>query len=221
MSNGPLVQIWQVGVDAARATRAWSLLNKQERERISRFRQPQDQLRHAISRGALRSILGDLLQCRPSEVHIAAGPNGKPEIPASPLHFNCSHSGGQVFVAVSQGLQVGVDVERMDRRVALEGVMGELGSASEIAAFLAIEETARPHAFFSWWTRKEAYMKGLGYGLLGDVRGVTAWDGTDAPLRLGHWSIHSLEAPAGYRAALAVETAQEIDIQQRAYAWPD
>jgi phosphopantetheinyl transferase len=70
--------------------------------------------------------------------------------------------------------------------------------------------------FFALWTLKEALLKGLGTGLLGDnlsrvdMHRALTEDGPD-PLMYSEgggkrvWAMHPLPAPEGYAAALAVE----------------
>ena len=75
----------------------------------------------------------------------------------------------------------------------------------------------RERAFFRCWTRKEAYVKALGKGL------SIALNSFDALIHAGHtgrrlarsadapegtyWWLADLDAPEGYMAAVAVETA--------------
>src|SRR5207244_12695446 len=88
-------------------------------------------------------------------------------------------------------------------------------SPAEVAALRALPEVQRPEAFFTCWTRKEAFIKAKGQGLslplcqfdvsLGAAASslllATRWDPADAP----RWSLRNLPAPATYRAALAAE----------------
>lgn len=218
-----LVRLWQIHVDADTGTRAWGLLTDQERQRMERFRLEMDRLRFTISRGALRAILAPLLGRQPAEVPFGAGPHGKPTIAGTNFEFNCSHAGSLVLIALTRGRQVGVDVEPLDRRVEYEEIMHQHGSAEEITAFAETDPHQRRQAFFCWWTRKEAYFKGLGCGLLGDLRGITTWAGSSAPLQVGGWCIHSLPTAAGHQAALAVEAEnlreEAIRIERPEWLW--
>jgi 4'-phosphopantetheinyl transferase len=64
--------------------------------------------------------------------------------------------------------------------------------ALELAQSAAAE---RWHAFYRYWSRKEAYAKARGEGLTLALRDGAA---TDA-----EWRLHDLAAPAGYAAAIA------------------
>jgi 4'-phosphopantetheinyl transferase len=76
-------------------------------------------------------------------------------------------------------------------------------------------EGNRKKAFFNCWTRKEAYLKGIGAGLSHPLNKFDVTLTPGAPARLlrvegdskatSHWSIQDLEPAAGVAAAFAVE----------------
>jgi len=87
-------------------------------------------------------------------------------------------------------------------------------AAEERRAYQACAEADRPKAFFTLWTRKEAYVKalGLGLGMAFDAFAVSQ----DSPARVlrRHAPASSpavdlwdIPAPAGYAAALAGQVA--------------
>jgi len=91
---------------------------------------------------ALREVLARYLDEDPAEIELREGPHGKPALadPSSPLRFNLSHSGDLALVAVTQGREVGVDIQKI-----------------------------KPHrdiAFYKAWARREAVVKCVGTGLL-------------------------------------------------------
>lgn len=94
---------------------------------------------------------------------------GKPYFPGCPgLHFNLSHSGGLCLCAVGDG-PVGVDIELVRPRRALEDLGARAFSAPELAWFTRRGGTLED--FYTLWTRKEALAKFTGEGIA-DVRGV-------------------------------------------------
>jgi 4'-phosphopantetheinyl transferase len=111
----------------------------------------------AVARGALRALVGERLGVAPDRVELAAGPHGKPEVPDARLRFNLSHSGE---LALIDGFEVGVDVERLDRRArAVERTL----TAAERAALDGVAD--RHAALLRVWCRKEALAKAIGGGL--------------------------------------------------------
>lgn len=86
---------------------------------------------------------------------------GKPYFPSFPgLHFNLSHSGSWVLCAVSQA-PVGVDIEGIRPRG--PSLPRYALSEKEYAQFRRMGEDWP--AFYSLWTRKEAWCKYTGQGL--------------------------------------------------------
>lgn len=86
---------------------------------------------------------------------------GKPYLEGRPIDFNLSHTRGGVTVLLGRG-ELGVDVERADRRVDVERV----GVRSFTHAELRWVRSGDPNErFIRMWTLKEAYMKARGLGL--------------------------------------------------------
>lgn len=114
-----------------------------------------------------RAALDALLQAYAgAPVRIATGANGKPLAADHPqLDFNLSHTGSTAVFAFARAQPLGVDVERRDRRVAVEGIARRFFAASEAAALAALATERRHDAFIDLWTCKEAVLKARGEGL--------------------------------------------------------
>jgi 4'-phosphopantetheinyl transferase len=80
------------------------------------------------------------------------------------LEFNCSKSVDVVICAVTRGIPVGVDIERVDRRVP-QGIAEATFAASEKAALAALPQHEQGKRFYTYWTLKESYLKARGLGL--------------------------------------------------------
>jgi 4'-phosphopantetheinyl transferase len=123
--------------------------------------------------------------------------------------------------ALAWDREVGIDLEsatRLKRDVdGLAGLAARVLSARELTIWQALPETAREAAFLRAWTRKEAYAKATGRGLLEQlIRTGVALDAAApqssltlrSPQEGGttrDWVLHDLPAPDGFAAALAVE----------------
>jgi 4'-phosphopantetheinyl transferase len=212
--------VWRVRADVPEAEddRWRRLLAGPERERLARFHFAADARREAVSRGALRILLGAYLGRPPDDVAFATEAKGKPVLAGAAagarIEFNVSHSGEWVLLAFARGRRVGVDLERW-RAIDAEQILRDFFLPEEVAEWLEWPAAARPAAFFRAWTLKEAYLKATGAGLSQPLRSfrvrlapgaapALAWgEGDDgAPER---WSLASLEVAAGYSAALAAE----------------
>jgi len=142
------------------------VLSASERERLTRYRNGAAAGRYVITRSLVRSVLGDHLSLPPSEVQISQTDFGKPVV-AGALHFNVSHSGDLVLLALSADRAVGIDVERcrgVERVSAL--VARWLTSAEQQDVARRVDGGADlSEAFLRVWSLKEARLKALGVGI--------------------------------------------------------
>lgn len=135
----------------------------------------------AHSNDTQRSLLGELLarhllhkatgESLPDEA-FTAGEKGKPAHDGfRGIHFNITHSGDWVAVAISSGC-VGVDVERM--RKIPEGVARRFFSEAENQWLDSSKtEAERKDIFFTLWTLKESFLKAIGKGLTKSLSSFT------------------------------------------------
>lgn len=213
------VHVWRLALDepAARFARLAGRLSPDEQQRATRFRFERDRRRFAIARGSLREILADYLGEEPERLRFAEGPHGKPALGEphrdSGLRFNLSHSEALALCAVTRGREVGVDVEAVRPLPDADALAERFLSAAERAALGALPGARRLEAFFRCWTRKEAYLKAVGAGLLQPLDGFDvslAEKDHDCLLRVSanpaeasRWSVRSLDLGSGYAAAIA------------------
>ncbi|MFF9852787.1 4'-phosphopantetheinyl transferase family protein [Streptomyces litmocidini] len=194
-------------------TMATGELDENERRRADAFLRPSDRLQYVAAHIALRRLLAAYTGVAPERVRLGGDPacdhGGRRARPAMldapiPLHFSLSHSHGLVLFGVA-ATPVGVDVQRVPSPVTAGLCLPRLHPAEqEELARLPDEE--RPSAFGRLWTRKEAYLKGLGTGLgrspaadyLGERRGAAA------PVRPSGWIVRNLPTAPGHVAAAAV-----------------
>lgn len=213
------VHIWLANVPelAPRASYFDELIDAGERARLDAFRLSADQLRHLVTRGVLRSLASHYLAAPATALRFAQGPFGKPALHDDPeLTFNVSHSGDIVLLAFAREGDIGVDVERWnarlgdpDRRRLAESVF----SITERAAIRALSSPAeRERAFYTLWSRKEAYLKGTGAGISGGLSHVDlSIDGSARVIddrqdanAVERWTLRDLDVGAGYSAAVAL-----------------
>lgn len=182
-----------------RELRAW--LSAAERARAERFVFELHRRRFVAARGMLREALAAELGVEPAAVGFEHGPRGKPRLVRGldpELGFNVSHAQDRALFAIARGLELGVDIEALREDVDHAAIARRFFSPRERDALLALPDTARAAAFFTIWTRKEAYVKLLGGGL---AIPLDSFDVTlDADERV---EIFSLDAPPGFVAALA------------------
>ncbi len=121
--------------------------------------------------------------------------------------------GDLAVIAVTEGCELGVDVEYVRRVPDIEKIAERFFAAEEAAELMALPEVDRSQGFFNCWTRKEAYIKAVGDGFavpLDSFR-VTLQPGVAARLlELGGsveaarcWTMHDFIPAPEYIGALA------------------
>ena len=217
------VHVWQTSLEQPHGIvgRLRQLLSADEHARATRFHFDKDRRHFIVTRGTLRLLLGRYLAIAPADLRFAYADQGKPSVllePAqqpTPLKFNLAHSGGVAVYAFTLVGEIGVDLEQINPQFSGDDIARRFFSASEVACLEQLPADARALAFFTCWTRKEAFIKAKGMGLsLGldqfDVTLApdqkeevlrTRWDESEA----GRWSLRALDIGAGYVGAVALE----------------
>lgn len=209
--------MWRVRLDAGDA-RLRALLSPQEQLRADAFAFALLRDRYTTAHGMLRWILGYYSEQLPSSLVFTAGPFGKPALgngDATNLRFNLSHSGNMALVGVALADEIGVDVEHWNDRFGVAELAPRVFSRAEYLALRTLDaESALREGFYAAWTRKEAYMKATGHGITRgfDHFDVTLLPGVPAALLADRldvtatsaWRMQSLDAGAGYSAAVVV-----------------
>lgn len=210
------VHVWRVDLEQPEDVvhQFRGTLENDEIHRADRFHFEKDRRAFAVSRGFLRHVIGRYSQTRPAELRFSYGPYGKPALSGEhSLRFNMSHSRGVALVAVTEGRELGVDVEYIRADFASEDIARRFFSPLEVEAFNVLPGELRVAAFFRCWARKEAYIKAIGRGLSQPLDGfdVTLAPGTPAALLradeddTSRWSLADIDVGEEYAGALVVE----------------
>jgi 4'-phosphopantetheinyl transferase len=180
-------------------------LSPQERRRADRLHRPLDRARFLAARGWLRRLLASRLLCAPGEVRIVTGDGGKPALAGSDLCFSAARSAGIALYATSWRMDVGVDIEAFRATADVDGIAARFFSPAERRALASLPPAQRLAASFQCWTRKEAYVKGIGAGLAFPLRTVDVWAGGRQRVMVSGWSVHQVDVAPGFAAAVAGE----------------
>ncbi|HEY7429519.1 MAG TPA: 4'-phosphopantetheinyl transferase superfamily protein [Streptosporangiaceae bacterium] len=198
------VHAWLVDLDTWPATRA--VLAASERDRSASYLRPQDGVRFAASRGAVRVILSAYLGCEPERVRFADDGGGQPRLAAGhSLQFSVSRSGDIALLAVSPD-PVGADLERVRPRPGLADLVTARFPAAEAACVAAGCAGSPTRSFYRHWVAKEAYIKATGRGLA-VLRDAELECGPAPVIRFRGmaepgWKVSLTEALPGYAAAI-------------------
>jgi len=231
--NADEVHVWRASLmmREEEMTTLLRTLSEEELIRAYRFRFPRDRARFIGARGILREILGRYLHTPPERVRFGYNAYGKPELldaeERERLRFNLSHAGRVALFAVTEGHEVGVDVEALRDDVPCEELAAGFFSRGEVQALAALPAKARTRAFYNCWTRKEAYVKarGMGLSLPLDCFDVSLAPGEPAALLAtrgdepdaARWSLLEIDVGTNHVAAVALEGG---GWRLRRWLWP-
>ena len=217
------VHVWCASLDVPPGTssRMYATLTPDERDRSARFRFGRDRQHFIVAHGVLRDLLGRYLETDAGRIRYVYNTCGKPRLApelGSRITFNLSHSAGLALVAITADANVGVDLEYVRPQSDHAEIARRFFSRVEVEHLMALPNDLYAEAFFSCWTRKEAYLKACGEGL------ATPLDSFSVPLtidpsqtaaefrpaatsivRAKRWSFHTLRPASGYLGSLAIE----------------
>ncbi len=200
------------------------LMDPSETRKHDRYRFEKDRHTCLITRALARTVLSRYTG-RPAEsLGFTRNSYGRPELvqddfgygagEASGLRFNLSHTHGLVACAVARGADVGVDVERIDRKTLNLDIADRFFSGKEAAELRSRPLETRARRFMEYWTLKESYIKARGMGLSipldsfsfnlmekGRVSVSFEDAGLDSP---EHWKFFLLDPGKGFRVAVSV-----------------
>jgi 4'-phosphopantetheinyl transferase len=194
-------------------------LSDDEVLRANHFHFEQDRRRFVAGRSVLRQILGGYLCVEPVQLQFGYGPHGKPflseEFDNGNIRFSIARSHDMALYAFTIGREIGADLEKTQSLAEAEKIVSRLFSMRENAVFYSLQTENRQDAFYFCWTRKEAYAKALGNGLIEPSGQASTClipeKSATKSLVVGnqaefiHWSLETLVPAPGYMGALAVE----------------
>ncbi|QQE72795.1 4'-phosphopantetheinyl transferase superfamily protein [Brevibacillus composti] len=162
-----MVQVYAVKVPAVMPQHIYDALIEQvsdeKRQKISRFRKQADACRTLLADVLARTVVSRTHQIAKEELDFQYDAYGKPSVKGrAHIHFNASHSGDWVVLAISPA-PVGIDVEKITPQHV--GIAKRFFSPIEYEDFARQPVENRCAYFYDLWTLKEAYLKAVGKGL--------------------------------------------------------
>lgn len=214
--HATFVHIWHIkwGSNKEEELKRWlDRLSDDEKSKADRFVYDSDRQRYIVSHGFCRLILSGYLHTEPKEIQFGEEENNKPIVlpeEKPPIHFNLSHTSNVAMLAVSNR-PVGIDIEYLDPNLAFEEMISQFMSEQEESVFLSLPSSQRVKAFYSCWTRKEAYVKALGRGLFYPIKKITvsmkeesmkSWKDDSQPNEPKRWKMDHIGYIPGYVGAV-------------------
>lgn len=172
---------------------------------------------HDQRRAPLAALLAAYLDAREADIRFGEGPRGKPFLvsrhPLADLEFNWSHSGDYALIGLTRGAPIGVDIERLGKRLRIVDIARRFFDPAEAATLAALSPDTLDPAFTGLWCAKEAVLKSTGAGLAFGLdrlafahAGGATWSlaRVDPALAAAaDWQLAGFAAAPEYRGALA------------------
>lgn len=202
---------------AGEAQRFEPLLCAQERARWQGFHFPRDRLIYLVAHGLLCQVLSLYEAVAPNAWRFRQGQYGKPAV-AEPergrsLSFNLSHTDGAIAIIVTNGGACGVDVERIGPHIDTDLLGAAVFAPAERQAWRTTPDYLRVSRFLETWTLKEAYLKGIGWGIGAGVECVELCRTGGNEARVVHaagedeaaaWRLNFFHLPSGHVLSTAL-----------------
>lgn len=186
-----------------------STLSNEEQIWSAGFRLKKHRKKFIVARGVLRTILGFYLNAEPDRIGFCYGPYGKPYLTegyyTEAIQFSLAHSHELALYAFTLSRRVGVDLELVRKIPYFEKIAAQSFSPLKSAALRMFPKSLKLKVFFDLWTRKEAYGKAIGTGLIDLAPEEPTCEINADRNGTPSWSLTSFTPASGYTAALAVE----------------
>lgn len=218
------IHIWKIDLDTIRykPKTFLFLLSAEEIARCDQFVSQSNHYRYQVTHCMKRLILASYLDNDPQCLHFKLGKWGKPAIAnqnALSLQFNISHSHNLILIAITAKDAVGLDVEYQAKKIPIESLAKLIFSPAEKISFSALKsQEEKEKAFFRSWTRKEAYLKAKGVGLMMEELSNIFVDMSEfpsnewikvSPLEKISWKLFPLHAGESYTASVVATAHQK------------
>ncbi|WP_204105603.1 MULTISPECIES: 4'-phosphopantetheinyl transferase superfamily protein [Spirulina sp. CCY15215] len=220
----PEICVWQCCVQSPPMTvkTLVKLLSQEEKSKAERFHFQRDRDRYILGRGLLRVLLGHYLARDPQSLTFVYSARGKPLLKGETLQFNISHSGDLILYGVSRDRPIGVDIEQIRPLPDAVKLAERFFCKAEWEKIRDLPSFSTSRAFFTAWTRKEAFLKATGEGIAGlkDVEVSLLPEEPVQIYRIGGkvavgWKLWPIDLESAYVGAVAVQGENDLRLEMR------
>ena len=168
----------------------------------------------------MRTLLACYVSVPPADIQFSYGKRGKPKLSrvTTDIRFNSSRSADVALYAVTRHCELGVDIEKVRSLWDMRQIADQFFCRQEAHELLSLPAAERNSAFFSCWSRKEAYIKAVGDGLSMPLNRFRVTLKPNDPVEVVHigddrqvareWTLQNIAIVPGYAAALAYHDAR-------------
>lgn len=199
-----MIEVVWVDLDALNTRNLAMLTTSSEREHAAKRQNETAGLRYLARRAAMRQIIGNQLGVAPVEVGLSNDAYGRPIVSGGAIHISQSARGSLMIAALCADRAVGCDIEEMRADIDVDGVAELCFGPTERRRLDAMMPEQKLHAFYDCWTRKEAYLKATGTGLMVEMASLetTHCSGPPTPMGRVDWTSESWTPLPGFIAAV-------------------
>lgn len=215
------IHVWKASLDynESKINSAIEFLSMDEVERANRFYFENDRSQFIVRRSILKQIIAKYLEIDPKNLLFGYNLFGKPHLINDSLKhslkFNMSYSNNMALYAISYEIEVGIDIEFIQKDIEFQQIIDRFFSPNEIEYLRNINIDKRKEEFFKIWTRKEAVLKALGKGVSIPLQMVNvAYNRSNFIFRIHNdgnhgekssWNVQDLLPANNYIASIAKE----------------
>jgi len=142
-----------------------------EQSRADKYHFEEDRQTYVCCHALLRLMLSTKLHVQPSEISFVKGRNNKPRLKGNPVYFNISHTRNAFAIAISKTSYVGIDLENVNRNLEFKSMAKAIFNPRE-RSFISESCDDERNRFFLLWTRKEAFLKAIGLGIITNLKQI-------------------------------------------------
>ncbi len=208
------INVWLIKRDSKNYDHRYkSLLDHSEQKKAASMISVRQRIRFVEVRAKLRWILAGYLRVDAKTLVFTQTEHGKPFLPGFPdCHFNVSHSGDYIAIAVTDFGEVGIDIEQVKQKPDFYPLVKRCFSEVEQCYWMELPESQKCYEFYRFWTRKEAFVKATGRGIaLGLNQCVISPDDLSNMLNVPDdygpekdWRLFDMDCPEGLSGAIAI-----------------
>lgn len=156
----------------------WHLLTKDEQVHAKAFYFAEDSNRYIVTRAILRKLIAGYLGIFPQDILFQYTKYGKPYLclnlknNSQLLKFNLSHSKDAIIYGITKNINIGVDIEFINKDFAIDDLVEQCCSRQEQNTLITLLDEQKYSYFYNLWVVKEALVKAMGLGLSYDLKQI-------------------------------------------------
>lgn len=150
-------------------------ISQQRKDNLLKYKNDIDKNLSLYSELLVKMSIASLCNIDISKIILSKTTTGKPicKYPKN-IYFNFSHTKSSILLSISKSKYLGVDIEKIKN--APFDIVKSVFNHKEINFLHRYHKYSKNYNFFYIWTRKEAYLKSIGIGLVENLNNINILD---------------------------------------------